>query len=86
MAEIQIKHPWIILHQPGGDADKMECLLAGPEGATWEHFAVGIADVIRHLARAFTQRGTLVDEFEILSLIEREIENPTTTITGQTRT
>ena len=68
-----IEKPWIIVHEMPDR--KMQTLLAGPPGASYEQFSLAIADIIRHVARAFN-----VDEADVLHWAEREIHSPTTDI------
>ena len=72
---MEIKNPWIIMHQPDGPGGNMQCILAGPPDAGHGQFAIAIADLIRHVARAKE-----VDEADVLAVVQREIDSPTSEI------
>ena len=71
---IPIVDPWIIVHQP---EDKLETILAGPPDTNYERFGIVIADVIRHVANRFN-----VEEADVMNWVNREIDDPTTELTG----
>lgn len=66
-----IEKPWIIMHET--EDGKLQCVLAGPDGAGHEQFSIVIADLIRHVSNHFS-----VDEADVLNWIEREVNSPTT--------
>lgn len=70
---IPIQRPWIILHETPDE--KLECILAGRQGAGPRAFAMGAADIIRHIAKAFG-----MDEADVHRMVRDELENPTTNI------
>ena len=70
----QIERPWVIVHCPDG-TDKMETILAGPPDADHKSFGLVIADIIRHVARAYG-----VTEEAVIEWINKEMKNPTTKI------
>lgn len=66
-----ITRPWVIVHAPEGKREtEFETILAAPPDiATWQHFALIAADLIRHTARAFGK-----DPAEVLAMVNREME------------
>lgn len=67
--------PWIIAHEI--ENAKLQVILAGPPGAGHEQFGLVICDIIRHVAQHFE-----VDEADVWHWIQREMDKPTTTLTG----
>ena len=53
MPDNMIEHPWVIVHQPKGLNGKMETILGSLEGHDHSHFGLVIADIIRHVAKAY---------------------------------
>lgn len=74
---MEIENAWVIVHQPGGQGAPVQTVLGGRPGATLAEFSLIAADLIRHIARA-----TGADEIDVLSLVSRELANPTTDISG----
>lgn len=72
---VNIENPWIIVHELPNK--KMQTLLAGPEGAGYEQFALAVADIIGHVAQHFD-----VDDADVLRWIKRELDDPTTKLEG----
>ena len=72
-----ITEPLIIMHRlPSG---KVECHLHSPPGEQWQHghFAILIADIVRHAAKA-----TGADDVDIMRIVHTELDNPTSEVTG----
>lgn len=75
MSEAQpIENPWIIAHEV--EDHKLQVLLIGPAHAKHSHFGLVIADIIGHVALHFD-----MDAQDILDWVQREIDEPTTTLT-----
>lgn len=67
----EIKHPWVIVHQPDPDGPRITAL-AGPPDATHLDFSICAADLIRQIAQHY---GVL--ESEVCRLVVDEIDYPT---------
>jgi hypothetical protein len=63
----------VIVHQPGGEGQPIRTILAGPQGAKYEEFAMLICDVVRHVVAGFR-----VTEDGVFEWIEKERKKPTT--------
>jgi hypothetical protein len=72
---MNIEKPWIIANETL--EGKLQIALVGPEGAEVEDFAIVAADIIKHVARCFNRQ-----EEEVLTLIRRELDEPTSGIAG----
>ena len=70
----EIRKPIFIMHElPTG---KAECIVAGPPGADAKIFGIYIADLIGHTAKALG-----VPASDVTDWINRELNDPTTTLT-----
>ena len=74
--QLYLERPYIIVHQPEHLDGKIETILLGPPHVTMEMFALAIADVVGHVAN-----WANVDALDVLSRVEREIQDPTTELT-----
>ena len=74
---MRIEYPWIIVHAPDGPGGKLSTILGGEAQATHGHFGIVIADVIRHVARHFK-----VNDEDVLEWVTKELDRPTSPITG----
>ena len=73
----EVKYPWIVVHQPDGPGGKIVTYLSGYPGAGYREFSLVVADVIRHVAQAYG-----VSEADVMDVVQREIDDPTTSIEG----
>jgi|ETNvirnome_2_130_1030620.scaffolds.fasta_scaffold01225_3 hypothetical protein len=68
-----IEKPWVIAHEIEGG--RLQVLLVGPDYAKHQHFGIVIADIIGHVAGHFD-----MDVQDVLDWVQREIDDPTTTL------
>lgn len=74
---MEIENPYVIVHKPLRAMGKVETVLAGPPDVKMEHFALAIADAIRHVAK-----WARCDELDVLRRVQEELDEPTTEIMG----
>ncbi len=70
-----ISKPWLVVHQD--DDGKIITILAGRPGAKYQEFGLAVADAVRHIARCFN-----ISEHDVMRIVDRELENQTTEISG----
>jgi hypothetical protein len=70
-----IDKPWLVVHEKSDGS--VETIIPAPHGATYEMYGLLVADVIRHVARAFR-----VAETDVVEWINKEMDSPTTPISG----
>lgn len=73
---IPIINPWVIVHQPGGLGSPIETILGEPPNANHKQYGLLIADLIRHVAKAYD-----IDEANVFEWVQKEMDNPTSPIT-----
>lgn len=76
MADLKIIRPWIIVHEPEEDG-KTVTIISGPKDVTHCHYGIVIADIVRHVARAFE-----VDEEHVWEWARKEMDRPTAKLTS----
>jgi hypothetical protein len=72
---MNITHPWVIVHQPGGTGP-LVTVLAGPDNAPLEAFAMIAADLVKHISNA-----TGAANEEVMRLVLDELQRPTSSAT-----
>lgn len=71
---MEIKEPLVMMFNT---EDGMQCRLHLSPIDTYEHYALCAADLIRHIARCFN-----VEIDDVRAWVDKELDNPTTPITG----